>query len=163
MESSHISLTAIIQIIGIVSAVALYVINTVKKLKTADLQTVLDFATSLVEEGCAVSETKNRMMKREAASEAGKQLKKGAIEIAKDPVKVEQFLQKSLAPARQIAHDYAKDYILKSVDSIKNEKFKSKVKKALNSNTVDNAINMLIAGRKMGIGDPLKTYFFKGI
>ena len=150
-----------LEALGMFALVAAFIFNKVKEMKEVNLKTILDLAISTVEEGCAYSEDLNRLKKREAAVSTAKQLKKDAVEISKDPVKTEEFMQAGLKPIREIAHGNAKDYIMNAVGLIKDKKLKDGVSKILNSATVDQCIKMRIAGPKMGVHDPLKSFLYR--
>ena len=152
-----------IQAASIALLVIVYLVNVFKNFKEKKTQTSLDFAASLIEEAIAETEHKTYTMKREAASEAGKALRKQPVDVTKDPIKVEKYLQQALAPVREIAHNMAKDYIIKSIDNIKSSSVRQSVKKLITNKTIDQAIKMRVAGPKCGVSDPLKAFFYREV
>ena len=161
MEATMVN---VVQCISIVALFGAYVISIVKKIRDQKNQTVLDFASALIDEGIAFSEDANRVLKREAASEAGKALRKESVELTKDPVKVEKYLQAALAPAREIAHSSARSYIESAINKVKDKTLQAGVKNILGNKTMlDSAIKMRISGPKCGIGDPLKALLYREI
>ena len=155
------NLSAALSSVSIFIFAVFYVLRHLRELKTAKIQTAVDYAIALVEEGVAYSEDRNRLTKRECATNAGKALKKEPVEVLKDPILVEQYMQKLLQPIRDIAHNMAREHILKSAELIRDKNLCARVAKILNQSSVDDAIKFIIAGRKVGLADPLKTYFYK--
>lgn len=123
---------------------------------------LLDYAIALVEEGIAYSEEKNKMNKVEAAHNAGLSLKKQPVESTKDPIFCTRFFQAAMGPQREICHSNAKDYILKSVNSMKDESMKKRVL-AMFDGVLDEAIKMRIAAAKMGTLDPVKPLLYRNL
>jgi hypothetical protein len=138
------------------------IIKVVHETKEYNKKKILDFAIGLIEEGISYSEEKNKMMKREAAANAGKALQKQPVEVTKDQVSVDKFFTSAMVPVRQIAHDTARDYILSSVEKLPSGKFKNVVQK-IYKDCLDHAINMRISAAKMGIQDPLRPMFYRSV
>jgi len=155
------SLSGALSAVALLVFVVFYVIKHLKEWKQSKVQTAVDYAVALVEEGVAFSEDRNRLTKRECAVNAGKALKKESVEILKDPIQVEKYMQNLLQPIRDVAHNTAKTHILQAAEEIADEGLRAGVTKVLNQNSVDDAIHFIIAGRKVGLMDPLKTYFYK--
>ena len=150
-----------LEAIGVVVLAVTYIVNRLKETKDVKVKTVLDLAIATVEEGVAFSEHANRLKKRETAINIGKQLKKEAVEMTKDPIRVERYMQDGLKPIRDIAHSDARNYIIKAVESIKDSGLKGSVAKLLNNKTIDQAINMQVHGPKCGVQEPLKSFLYR--
>ena len=150
-----------LEALGLFCLVIIFVINKIRDTKDITLKTILDLAISTVEEAVAYSEDRNRLKKREAAVNTAKALKKNAVEISKDPIQTEKFMQEGLRPIREIAHSDARNYIINAVESIKDTTLRKGVAAILNNKTIDQCIKMRIAGPKMGVGDPLKSFLYR--
>ena len=139
------------------------VIDTRKKQAEADKQNILNYACALVEEGIAYVEAEMRLQKREAATNAGALLKKEDVRVMKDPILVEAFLQKALSPVRQLCEDMATKKIMDGLKEIKEPQLYNGVSRILSDpEKIHKAIAMFLAGRKVGVNDPLKTFFYRG-
>jgi hypothetical protein len=130
--------------------------------REAKKKEVFDLALSIIEEGIAFSEEKNKFNKVEAAHNAGLALKKQPVEVTKDPIASTRFFQTAMIPQRQICHNNAKEYILSSIKSMKNEEMKKSLS-ALLDGVLDDAIKMRIMAAKMGNLDPVKPLLYRNM
>jgi len=140
-----------------------YIINKMKINSGANKKDALDYAVAVMEEGIAYAEEEMKILKREAAHNAGVGLKKLPVEDTKDAIKFDKFFTDALRPVREMTHDKARKYILENVSKLSDPKIKVLVQKMINVNTIDLAIKLRIIAAKIQIVDPLKPYFYKFI
>ncbi len=137
-----------------------YVIRAILEKREYNQKKAIDYMAGLVEEGIAFSEEKNKFLKREAANNAVKSLQKEPVNITKDQVAVDKFLNTCMIPMREMAHTTAKEYIIKAVSELSDNKIKKSAEKMINS-SLDMAIKMRICGAKMGINDPIRPLLYR--
>jgi hypothetical protein len=152
----------VITAISILVLATIYLAKILHDNKESKKKEILDYAIALVEEGIAYSEEKNKYNKTEAAHNAGLALRKQPVEVTKDPIASTRFFNSAMAPQREICHNNAKNYIIESVNKIKNEEMKEAVRKIF-ENTVDDAIRLRISAAKMGTLDPIKPLLYRNM
>jgi len=148
-------------VVSAVAALIIYVLNTIKRVKDGNISDILTAAQDIVEEAISVSAVKNNQTKKEAAITLGKNLNKSP-EISKDPMKVEKAFHEAVKPAREMAHNFAVDYINKAANEIGDKTIKNGVCKIFsNRSIIDEAIKTNIAGKKEAIQNPIKSMLFR--
>lgn len=148
--------------LSILILTAVLLVKFSKDSKEARRKELLDLGLALIEEGIAYSEEKNKFNKVEAAHNAGLALKKQPVEVTKDPIASTRFFQSAMIPQRQISHNTAKDYIMKSIASTKDETIKQGLRTMIEP-VLDDAISMRIAAAKMGTLDPIKPLLYRNM
>ena len=152
----------IIEASAVVFIALFFIQRCVRERRDYRMTKIIDFCVGLTEEGIAYSEDKNRIPKREAATNIGKAVQKLPVEQVKDQVQVDKFFQAGMVPIRQIAHDIARQYIMESIQRMPDGWLKESVGKVM-SKCVDDGIRMRIAAAKMLINDPLRPLFYRSV
>lgn len=146
-----------IQLALAIIGIAMFVIKTISKMRTMSKAELIDLACRVVEEAVVDTEAKMNVMKREAALKVGAEVRRGAEEVVKSPVKTDQVIRAALAPVREMAHQKAVSYIGDTMATLENKA----LNKILDSKTIDSAIKLALQAPKMGALEPLKTLILK--